>query len=104
MVINIIVSFLNSEESFQYLTIRYDVSCRVFEDVFYQIEEISFYSSSYGCIAKLGKHGKKKKKKDHLLYSKILSQKFGQTAVRNAYLCFTVSGASVGRLKGDGIM
>lgn len=46
----------------------------------------------------------KKKKKDHLLYSKILSQKFGQTAVRKAYLCFTVSGASVGRLKGDGIM
>lgn len=64
VVINIIVSFLNSEESFQYLTIRYNVSYTVFKDVFYQIEEISFYSSSYGCIPKLGG----KKKKDHLLY------------------------------------
>lgn len=34
----IIVSFLNSEENFQYFIIRHDVSYRIFKDVIYQIE------------------------------------------------------------------
>ena len=89
VIMSIIVSFLKSEERFQYLIIRYHVSCRVFTNVLHQIEEDSFCSSSYGCIPKLiGK--KKKKKRPLIMLVDSENQEFRQRAVREVYLCFTM--------------
>lgn len=40
---DILALFLTLRGSIQSLTIEYEVSCRVFVDVVYQVEEVSFY-------------------------------------------------------------
>ena len=69
VIMDIIVSFLNSEESFQYLIIIYDVGCRVFKDVSIRLRK--FPSVPVPMVASQNLAAKN----DHLLCSKILRVK-----------------------------